>query len=436
MIKGKRIRKHADHVLDDGNVRLLKYAELFGANASGKSNLVSSLEFARSSILLGLPKSSKNNYCRAYDTNKGKQSSFEFEIKIGDVYYSYGFSAILSQAKITEEWMFEIFPNKADKMIFVRRPSDKQFEINPSLDQSFKNYFVPYQTLLAGDTSKLFLTEAGRYSSGSEADADTILTKLLHWFKEQLIIVYPDSTVTRYTSFITSKDPDKIRKTISSFDFGITDFQFVDSRLEDLSQFSDKEKEMIDYFFNNIEEYLKKQSSETKEISSVIRHGHEFVIVTRNRETKQLSVKKLQFKHTSGSSMFDFSEESEGTIRLLDLLEILFRAPEETEDAIYVVDEISRSLHPQLTYKFISDYLANAGNHVQLVVTTHESHLLDLELLRRDEIWFVDKNADGVSKLYSLDEYSERFDKRVGKAYFDGRYGGVPLFDRVYPVDL
>lgn len=72
--------------------------------------------------------------------------------------------------------------------------------------------------------------------------------------------------------------------------------------------------------------------------------------------------------------------------------------------------------------------------NIQLIVTTHESRLLDFELLRRDEIWFVNKNKLGKSDVYSLEEYNARFDQKIDKAYLEGRYGGVPIFSTVFPV--
>ena len=93
-------------------------------------------------------------------------------------------------------------------------------------------------------------------------------------------------------------------------------------------------------------------------------------------------------------------------------------------------------MHPKVTVKFISLFLERAKKYNnQLIVTTHESRLLDFEILRRDEIWFVNKDENG-SKLYSLEQYNERFDKKIDKAYLDGRYGGVPIFDNIFPVDL
>jgi AAA15 family ATPase/GTPase len=77
---------------------------------------------------------------------------------------------------------------------------------------------------------------------------------------------------------------------------------------------------------------------------------------------------------------------------------------------------------------------ANASWCKGTIVTTHESRLLDFDLLRRDEVWFVDKNEKGESSIYSLEAYNERFDKKIDKAYLEGRYGGVPIFSSIFPV--
>ena len=69
----------------------------------------------------------------------------------------------------------------------------------------------------------------------------------------------------------------------------------------------------------------------------------------------------------------------------------------------------------------------------QLVFSTHESSLMDFQLLRRDEIWFLEKDGDGVSRLYSLEDFNERSDRRIEKAYREGRYGGVPVFSTMFP---
>lgn len=155
-----------------------------------------------------------------------------------------------------------------------------------------------------------------------------------------------------------------------------------------------------------------------------------FIIsVNDNFETE---VKTIVFEHGKKGTIFKFSEESDGTRRILDLIEILMT---DNGERVYVIDEIDRSLHPQLTYKFIETFLNMSKDRKnQLIVTTHESRLLDFDLLRRDEIWFVDKNEKGESSIYSLEAYNERFDKKIDKAYLEGRYGGVPIFSTIFPV--
>ena len=109
-----------------------------------------------------------------------------------------------------------------------------------------------------------------------------------------------------------------------------------------------------------------------------------------------------------------------------------FLAAKAGVEKTYVIDEINRCLHPQVTYRYISEYLDSLENSkTQLIVTTHESHLMDLNLLRRDEIWFVDKNDAGESHLYSLEEYNTRFDQRVRRAYLEGRYGADPYLQNM-----
>lgn len=138
----------------------------------------------------------------------------------------------------------------------------------------------------------------------------------------------------------------------------------------------------------------------------------------------------IQFEHENSDNLFLLSEESDGTARILDLLEILLN----NSNKVFVIDEIDRCLHPQLTRKFIEIFLEYAkGHNTQLIVTTHESRLLDLDLVRRDEIWFIEKSNCGNSKVYSLEEYNTRFDQRVDKAYLDGRYGGIPIFNKIFP---
>ena len=101
------------------------------------------------------------------------------------------------------------------------------------------------------------------------------------------------------------------------------------------------------------------------------------------------------------------------------------------EDIIYVVDELERSLHPKLTEHFLRLFMdAHEGQSVQLLFTTHEDSIMDQDLFRRDEIWFVERDSENDSTIYSLDRFKERYDTKLSKAYLDGRYGAIPVFKK------
>ncbi len=97
---------------------------------------------------------------------------------------------------------------------------------------------------------------------------------------------------------------------------------------------------------------------------------------------------------------------------------------------VIFIDEIDRSLHTNLTRKFLElFYKLTEDDTSQIIATTHDSNLLDLDLVRQDEIWFVKRGGDHSSNLYSLNRYKERYDKKIDKEYLLGRYDAVPVFD-------
>ena len=173
---------------------------------------------------------------------------------------------------------------------------------------------------------------------------------------------------------------------------------------------------------------LKKKRDESV-VGIIMRSKRDFFIL--NIKEDDIECQTIRFEHNNNDVLFDLSEESDGTVRILDLLEILLS----DEGKTYVIDELDRCLHPSLTYKYIQTFLQLAAKkNIQLIVTTHESRLLDFDLLRRDEIWFVNKRKTGESDIYSLEEYNTRFDQKIDKAYLEGRYGGVPIFNTIFPM--
>ena len=137
-------------------------------------------------------------------------------------------------------------------------------------------------------------------------------------------------------------------------------------------------------------------------------------------------VTTIRLHHNKSFYEFGFDEESDGTRRLFDLMDMLLN---KREDVLYVVDELERSLHPKLTERFLQLFMQlHDEQRMQLLFTTHESSIMDQAIFRRDEIWFVERNAENASSIYSLDRFKERYDKVLSKAYLEGRYGAIPVF--------
>ena len=136
--------------------------------------------------------------------------------------------------------------------------------------------------------------------------------------------------------------------------------------------------------------------------------------------------------HTKESGQeieFEISAESDGTVRLITLLSFLFKLAETSQPQVLVIDEIERSLHSLVVRKIINDFLEVAGQSFksQLIFTTHDDTLFDSVDLRRDEIWLVDRSAEGT-KLVSLGQKNLRFDLELMKRYRNGDFGGVANF--------
>lgn len=154
----------------------------------------------------------------------------------------------------------------------------------------------------------------------------------------------------------------------------------------------------------------------------------------RKDDEGNIITKKMMQNHGNMQELFEYLDESDGTQRLFDLIPLFY---EHNGNRVIFIDEIDRSLHTNLTRKFLElFYKLTEDDTSQIIATTHDIHLLDLELIRQDEIWFVKRNGDHSSKLYSLNRYKERYDKKIDKEYLLGRYDAIPVFDDEVLEDL
>jgi len=432
MIGGK-VKSKIHHIENYRDIKLLKFGAVFGANASGKSNLIKAINFAHSVIINGIDGSFSNSYFRLSDSNKNKPSYFEFEIKIGARFFAYGFEILLNKNELISEWLHEISPSKSI-VIFERDLIKRTYHSELKLSKpSIKNRMEVYSEDLKTKSSILFLNEMNRNKDELYKEKSTLssIKDVYDWFLLYLDINYPDRPVSNYSYFYNEIDTEKICKVIKAFGTGITNFNIVCTSIEEATEHIPKR--FIKMLENDINKMIISGKSEkTEAVPGITLRVNDNMYIVGINENNETEVKTIVFEHGKMGTLFKFSEESDGTRRILDLIEILLS---DRGERVYVIDEIDRSLHPQLTYKFIETFFDMSKDRKnQLIVTTHESRLLDFDLLRRDEIWFIDKNEKGESSIYSLEAYNERFDKKVDKAYLEGRYGGVPIFSTIFPV--
>ncbi len=403
-----------EHVSEFRDVNILKTGVVYGANASGKSNLIKAIDFAKKIIVNDLSGiDTYKKHFRLCESSPKKQSSFEFEIEIDGLFYSYGFSAHLQKKEITEEWLFTI-KKSGSKLIFERNGSEITLGAQ-LLTPEAKGRFEIYSDDMKNQSSQLFLTEIA--SKELTLDASLIINELFEWIKNKLVIIYPDDKFNGMRS-INQDLTKSLTKYLTKFDTGVVAIDSIDE------DFETGFKNIPPSLKNRIENDLLKNNTD-----EIIIHGvgnnPQYLTVYKGSDG-EIKVRKLGLVHGKTiRETFDLKDESDGTRRLLDFIPLISKF---SLGFTIIIDEFDRSLHPKLTREFFKLFYDVNDMNSQLIVTTHESTLLDLKLLRRDEIWFVEKGECDSSTLFSLNKFNERYDTKVEKAYLLGRYGAIPIF--------
>lgn len=420
MISSSKIQENKSHRIKIKQTNLLKNAVIYGANASGKSNLVKSLEFIKTVIMEGLPVESVNDYCRNKDSNKDRESVFELQFTVGDKFYAYGFAAVLSRRKIIEEWLYELMQDGNANNLFSRDGGNMpKLGDGIRLSSAEKNRFNVYAEDFMGNETGLFLTEMNRGKRYEDNSKFIFFKKVFEWLINNIIIINPDRGISNDEVYYTKESLDTVSKLIETFDTGVNEINTKEITPEELSKMIPKD--VMLNIFDSIKLKMQLENLKKMQMTWIIDEGF-FNI--RIRENSEPEITTIVLKH--GKSIFDFSEESDGTKRLIDLIYMLMI---KQDDIVFVVDELERSLHPKLTEHFIEMFMeSHKEERIQLIFTTHENAIMDKKIFRRDEIWFIERDNNNVSAIYSLDKFKERYDKKLSKAYLDGRYGAIPVF--------
>ncbi|MBE6580163.1 MAG: ATP-binding protein [Ruminococcaceae bacterium] len=422
MVASKMTRHH-NHVINCKDKRILKGAYIFGANASGKTNLIKAIAFANSIVTQGLENISLDKkFFRIDPSYKNRPGVFQFDIYTNGEFYSYGFALSYVDSSIEEEWLYRI-DNDREYCIFLRSKdtesenyrfaSDLQFKSNAQRER-FKVYSSDISTTKM--KKKLFLSDVVMRSPDDEDDYKPF-KDVMDWFNH-LIVIFPHSKYSAITELVDNDD-DRIQleTLLNYFDTGI---ETVSKKAIEFDKaFSFIPEQALDKIKAELAEKLKKDAK-----SAFVQPNSTLIEV--KLENGVLTAYEVVSNHGNNDDLFEYSDESDGTQRLFDLIPIYQKA---LENCVVLIDELDRSLHTKAAQEFIN-YFYNLSNDVatQLIVTTHDSNLMDLDFIRQDEIWFVERQKNGNSTLYSLNKFKERFDKKVEKEYLLGRYGAIPIF--------
>lgn len=423
MISSTKIRSKMDHSVQVASkLKFLKHAVIYGANASGKSNLIDCISFFKDVVENGLPINCQKLYCRNKEENRAKDSHFEIQIEIEGKFYAFGFSAILSERRITGEWLYELFPNRKETIIYERE-ADHIPVLNEVLKitQEEKSRFNTYAQDFADNITGLFINELNRGKKYSDGSFFCSIVNVFKWICDKIVVITPSSRFINFQQYYDKESLSKINSLIKTFDTGVSDVRIEETDISEL------EKMIPEPVLRTMRDSLVMKKNENPNADARIsgRSDKAFFSIELDKDG-EVKVETIKMKHGKSICDFSFDEESDGTRRLFDLMDILLN---KYEDMVIFVDELERSLHPKLTEHFLVLFNEHHLNQkVQLIFSTHEASIMDQKLFRRDEFWFVERDKDNNSQLYSLDRFKERYDKKLSKAYLEGRYGGIPIF--------
>lgn len=420
-----KITRHGEHVCECGGHRLLRSAFVFGANAGGKSNFVKALDFGRRMVLGGEQAINLDKQYFRLSSAPNPIGFFQYDIFADGKFYSYGFAINYLSGVIAEEWLLLLpgKPGKKDLFVFHRRLEESgEVSIETELDFSEQdgNRFGIY----TGDFKnpamqrELFLRDVGKRAATTEFGKAA--STVLEWFKK-LLIIYPETQYTGIPFFMMGrKKTESFSRLMAHFDTGI----------ESLEEEVLAEEKVWEQFPPPLREKIKADigrdlADKPGQAAVTIHDGSSSFLFTR-KVTGELVVKKTKENHGKHDDLFDREDESDGTIRLFDLVP-LYEALR--GEGVVVVDELDRSLHTKATMEFIRIFLEDKrARQAQLIATTHDGNLLDLDVLRQDEIWFAERGRDNSTQLEAFLKFKIRFDKDIRKDYLLGRYGALPLF--------
>ena len=415
-----RLREHRDHIYSTPQIDLLKAAAIYGANGAGKSNLVKAMGYMRG-VAVSSELITDLTPCTPFlldDDLANKPSNFEIEFYTDGTYYAYGVSVRANI--IVEEWLYKTYPKDgSDEKIFERTYHDgvTKTSFHPSYSEADKDrirldiyereFITPVRSLIDLLAQNVAFTE---------------IRAVHRWLQKEFQIVFT-STRSLYATAELLTVSEKFQAFVDliapKLDIGFERVHLFAAPFE--------------VFFGQEEIDLRKDT--LKQLASGAPYVKiplkDFGSVIAERDGEDLIVKRLVFEHRGKgktTKTLELYQQSEGTQRIVDLLPVLFGAI--VEGHTVVIDEIGRSLHPELLRSIVRLFMRTEDTG-QLIFTTHESLLFELDTFRKDELRLTQKSSTGATSIYPLSEFKPRHDLDIRKKYFSGRFGGIPNMGRV-----
>ncbi len=433
--------EHTDHIHKVRDTRILKTGVIFGANASGKTNLIKAMSFAQNFITSG---SLSTDYRRLTpflldNESAAKPSKFQFELQCG-IGQFFDYSFVVDKHRVHSELLVETTDDMT-ALVFERKTSaDGKTNIEfGKISVLVTNEDDPTDFLLdSGDPRQLFLTQYKQLEAELDEQRIPFLSQIYDWFNSTLAPIFTDSVPAAGLP-IGLMQPGELKERyleiLDKLDLGIDEVGLMEvSDFDPDSHLSDDFKEDA----KQLTQRLEPDSDQRAVFYNYRRDTYVFADAIPNfAEYKMATIHKV--RDTASKIFFDLEMESDGTRRLLKLIPALFGLLNEKADFVFVLDELDKSLHTQLSVKLLELFLENSEHRKsQLIVTTHDTSLLDFDLLRRDEIWFIEKVRLGASSLYSLEEFRLPENMNIEKGYLGGRLGAIPVlssFDKLQWVE-
>lgn len=408
---------HLHHRVQCGDVDAMRLTAIYGANGAGKSNLVKALQFLRSTVETGSIRMMVfQNFKFQFSKNSlNEPVSMAIEFCTGGVNYYY--SVEMDTGLVSYESL-SISHKTKDTLVFERKSNGTQtikFGEGYSANKSNKLFANVLQDKLLGKEALLLSFMATNYSEEIPE-----ITSAYKWVVNDLVVLNPKYLKNLALAFLFSKNPGMnslLQDVLSGTKTGITSVE-VSTRVYEESQLNPGfVKGLKDT--PGVPKILQNTSDDRINNSIVYENG-------------QLLYMEIQPKHqlSDGTDInMPISFESDGTIRLIEYVPLLYLVL--TKDCVVFIDEIERSLHPILIKEIITKISESMTAKGQLIFTTHESCLLDQDILRPDEIWFAQKDTEQATQFYPLSDFNIHKTANIENGYLYGRYGGIPFLSNL-----